>query len=261
MRLLASLLIALLLPLAPTVTLKAEGGPGPNLELLGVQALVFAENAARNFPGEYNIRISRPPTVPPLKPGKVTFDAERMSKQEPVGRFFVVFRVAIDGIPAATTRVELEGTWSGTLYQAKNTLGRKTVITLGDLEPIRFEGIPPVGAVKDLPKDIRMRQPISAGKVLTQMHIEPIPLINATDRVRVLLQNGPLQIYSDATARSNGARGERVRLEMDGSKKMVQGVVTGPCAAMIDLRDTRQTIEVLAKPHHTATPSGAPPPA
>ena len=232
MRFLPSCLIFL-----PVAVLWAQE-PG-TLELLGLKAVAFAENAANSFPGQYSIQISRPPMLPPLKTGRVTFEAERLSKQEPVGRFFVVFRVYVDGLPAATARVELEGAWSGHLYQAKNSLPRKTVITETELEAVPFVGIPPVGALKELPGNIRLRQPMTVGKTLTQMDIEPIPLISATDRVRVTLQNGALQIVSEATARSSGMMGDRVRLEMDGSKKLVQALVTGPGEAVIDVRNTK----------------------
>jgi flagella basal body P-ring formation protein FlgA len=201
---------------------------------MGAQAILFAESAAKAFPGEYSVRTALPPKLPPLKSGKVTIEPERLSKQEPIGRFFAMFRVYLGGIFATTARVELEGTWSGALYRAKNTLQRKTIITEDDLETIHFEGVPPAGAVKELPRGVRLRQPMTVGKLLTQMDLEPVPLVNASDRVRVTLRSGGLHIQGDATARSTGAKGEAVRLEMDGSKKLVQGIVTGPCQAAIE---------------------------
>jgi flagella basal body P-ring formation protein FlgA len=209
-----------------------------SMELLAIQALVFAENSAANMPGEYTFQVSSPPKLPPLKPGRLSFEADRLSKEDPVGRFFIVFRVFLDGRQATTTRVEMEGTWSGTLYQAINAHQRKAVISEDDFLMIRFEGVPPSGAVKALPDNVRLRQPLNIGKILTHMDIEPVPLVNATDRVRVTLQNGPLQIISVATARSNAAKGGRVRLEMDGSKKIVQGIVIGPCEAVIDAKSS-----------------------
>jgi len=226
MRLFLSCLIFLAVP---ALWAQEPGSP----ELLASQAVAFAENVARGFPGQYDIKTAHPPKLPPLKPGRVTFEAERLSKQEPVGRFFVVFRVYVDGRPTATARADLEGTWSGNLYRAKNALPRKTVITEAELEAVPFLGLPPVGALKELPENIRLRQPMTAGKTLTQMDIETIPLISAADRVRVTLQNGALQIVSEATARSSGMKGDRVRLEMDGSKKLVQALVTGPGEAVI----------------------------
>jgi flagella basal body P-ring formation protein FlgA len=217
----------------PAAMLAQEAG---SMELLGLQALVFAENSAANMPGEYTFQISHPPKLPPLKPGKLSFEAQRLSKDDPVGRFFIVFRVFLDGRQATTMRVDLEGIWSGSLYQAKNALQRKSVITEDDFDLIPFEGVPPSGAVKMLPDNVRLRQPLIMGKILTHADIELIPLINATDRVRVTIKNGPLQITSSATARSNGAKGGRVRLEMDGSQKIVQGIVTGPCEAVLDVK-------------------------
>jgi len=237
MRILRNCLISLMLPVA---LWAQEAG---TIELLGIQALAFAENAAKSFPGQYAIQISRPPILPPLKSGKLTFEAERLSKQEPMGRFFVVFRVSVDGILTTTMRVEMESTWSGSLYQAKNALQRKAVITESDFEAITFEGIPPVGALKELPKDARLRQPMNIGKILTQMDVESIPLINSTDKVRVTLQNGALKITGGATARSNGGRGDLVRLEMDGTKKIVQAQVIGHGEAFVDIRKNRTSLQ------------------
>jgi flagella basal body P-ring formation protein FlgA len=219
----------------PAALLAQEAG---SMELLGLQALVFAENSAAHMPGEYTFQVSSTPKLPALKPGKLSFEADRLSKSDPVGRFFIVFRVYLDGRQATTARVEMEGVWSGSLYQAKNALQRKSLITEDDFDLIPFEGAPPAGAVKALPDNVRLRQPLIMGKILTHADIELVPLINATDRVRVTIKNGPLQITSSATARSNGSKGGRVRLEMDGSQKIVQGIVTGPCEAVLDVRNT-----------------------
>jgi flagella basal body P-ring formation protein FlgA len=222
--------IFLLAALLPAALLGQAPG---SAEMLGAQAMRYAEGAAKALPGEYTFQFSRPPALPPMKPGRVTFEPERLSKQEPIGRFFIVFRVYVDGLFVTTVRVEMDGVWSGNLYRAKNALQRKTLVTEDMLEAIHFEGVPPPGALKEPPKDVRLRQPMSVGKVFTQMDIEAIPLVNATDRVRVTVQNGGLNIQSEATARSNGAMGETVRLEMDGSRKLVQGTVTGPGQAVI----------------------------
>ena len=207
-----------------------------DMEVLCGQALAFAKLSAAVMGGEYTFRVSRPPLMPPLKPGRLTFEAERLSKQDPVGRFFAVFRIKVDGISSASVRVEMEGKWIGTLYQAKTTLKRKTPITEDDFEEIVFDGIPPAGAIKRLPKESRLSQPMQAGKIITNMQVETIPMINALDRVRVTLQNGPLQIVSEAIAKSSGGKGDKVRLEMVGSKKMLMATVMGPGQAVVETR-------------------------
>jgi len=239
MRFFGSLLLAALLSAAPSMYAASPQGSraaspqAGDAEQLGALAQQYAETVAATLPGHFTIHAARRPVLPPMKPGKLTFEPERLSKQEPLGRFFVIFRVYVDGIFTTTTRVEMEGAWSGNLYRAKSALQRKTVIAEDTLETFQFEGMPPAGAVKDLPKDVRLRQPMNIGRVLTNMDLEPIPLINATDRVRVTLKNGGLHIQGDATARSSGAKGDTVRLEMDGTKKLVQGTVTGPCQATV----------------------------
>jgi flagella basal body P-ring formation protein FlgA len=63
--------------------------------------------------------------------------------------------------------------------------------------------------------------------------LESIPVVTAGDQVRVELVSGALVIAVDAVARSNGAVGEKVRLEMPTSHKNLQAVVTGPGEARL----------------------------
>ncbi|MDR2562062.1 MAG: flagellar basal body P-ring formation chaperone FlgA [Holophagales bacterium] len=207
-----------------------------DVESLCAQALAYAKASAAKMPGDYVFRVSRPPLMPPLKPGRLTFDPERLSKQDPVGRFFAVFRVNVEGIASASVRVEMEGKWIGTLYQAKGALKRKTTITEDDFEEITFEGIPPAGAIKVFPHGSRLCQPMQAGKIMTNMQVETIPMVSALDKVRVTLCNGPLQIVGEATAKSSGGKGEKVRLEMAGSRKILMATVTGPGQAMVEAK-------------------------
>jgi flagella basal body P-ring formation protein FlgA len=203
-------------------------------EALCAQALAYAKASAAGMAGEYTFHISRQPLMPPLKPGRLTFESERLSKQDPVGRFFGVFRIKVDGISSASVRVEMEGSWRGALYQAKTALLRKAPITEDDFEEVIFEGIPPAGAIKVFPRESRLSQPMQVGKILSNMQVETIPMINAGDRVRVTLRNGPLQIASEAVAKSSGGKGGKVRLGANGGKKILIATVTGPGQAVVE---------------------------
>jgi len=58
-------------------------------------------------------------------------------------------------------------------------------------------------------------------------------VVNAGDQVRVEVVNGPLVIAVEALARTSGAVGEKVRLEMPSGHKNLQAVVTGPGEARV----------------------------
>lgn len=208
--------------------------PQSDIDNLCAQALAFAKASSAGMAGTYTFQISRRPLMPPLKPGRLSFDAEHLSKQDPIGRFFAVFRIKVDGIASASVRVEMEGHWTGTLYRAKTALQRKTPITEADFEEFNYEGIPPAGAIKVFPQESRLSQPMQAGKIITKMQVEANPMINALDRVRVTLRNGKLQITSDGIAKSSGGRGEKVRVEMVGTRKILTAIVTGPGQATVE---------------------------
>lgn len=195
-------------------------------------ALAFAEGQAAGRPGQYAFKVVQPPVVPFVRPGHAVLEPTHLSKPEPKGRFFVAFRILVDGRPAGALRVDLEGRWAGTLLKARTSLARRQVLT-GDLvEAVPMEGQPPAGALTELPEGMRVRLPVSAGKFLTQADLEPIPLIATGDKVRILAQSGPLTIHAEGIARSGGLMGDRIRLEMP-SRRQITARISGPGEATL----------------------------
>lgn len=204
-----------------------EPGGAPFAARLAEQAVAFAEGEAARLPGSYRIRLVQPPVLPPAPKGELRIDTLRLSKAEPTGRFFVTARLLADGRPAGFARVDLEGSWSGSLLRARESLPRKTVPEPSQLEPATFEGTPPPGALMAFPEGMRLRQPVNAGKVLTRADLEPVPLVQAGERVKLTASVPGLTILVEGTARSTGGQGERVRVEVGGTRKLVQAVVSG----------------------------------
>ena len=66
-----------------------------------------------------------------------------------------------------------------------------------------------------------------------QPDLEIIPVVTAGDQVRLEMVSGALVIEVETLARSGGAMGEKVRLEMPTSHKSIQAVVTGPGQARV----------------------------
>lgn len=201
-------------------------------EQLQQEAVAFVQSQAQGAEGHYLVRATRPPTLPRILGSEVRFEPSHLSKKDPAGPFFAVFKVMVDGRLAGNARVELEGRWTGTLLRTKESLPRKALPTEEQVEEFPFEGTPPPGALTNFPPGFRLRAQTPAGHVLTHADLEPIPLVSTGERVRISVHSGALIISADATARSNGALGDKIRVELP-TRKWVQGVVTGSGEAMV----------------------------
>ncbi|MDP2877843.1 MAG: flagellar basal body P-ring formation chaperone FlgA [Holophaga sp.] len=217
----------LMLLLSGFLVFAGEQVPSTALaERLQEEAIAFALEKSKASGGHYVIRATRSPTLPRVHGSQVTFEPSHLSKREPTGHFFAVFRVLMDGRLAGNARVDLEGRWTGNLLRTKTSLSRKTVPAEDQLEESPFEGNPPPGAISALPVGYRLRANVQAGHVLTQSDLEPIPLVSTGERVRISVQFEALIISADATARSSGALGDKIRVELP-NRKWVQAIVTG----------------------------------
>ena len=219
----------LLLPAA----LVAQSTASP-IERLADAALAFATAEAKKLPGEHHFKVAQPPRLPILNhPGTLRFEPSHLSKHEPMGRFFVVVAVKLDGEKIATARVDLDGTWVGTVYRAKGDLARRAELSADLVEASPFEGVLPDGALTEIPTGQRLLRPLPTGKILTRGDLEAIPMVQSGDKVRLTATHDALTISLDTTARSRAGLGERVRLEAPGARRPVLGVVTGPGEAKL----------------------------
>ncbi len=200
-------------------------------ERLVETALAFARQEGEKWGGDHRFKLAQPPRLPQVGTGAVAFEASRLSKREPLGRFFVVVDLSVKGQRVGAVRVDLEGTWAGNLLRAREDLPRRTVLTEERVEPGPFEGVPPEGALAELPAGQRLRRAVPSGRILTREDLEPIPVVSSGDRVRLTATYANLSISMDTTARSRGALGERVRLEVPGTRRSLSAVITGPGAA------------------------------
>lgn len=229
MRFLAPLFLGLLVLRASETEL-----PGALTVRLQQAAVAYAQAQAQGASGHYIIRATKLPTLPRVANAKdIQFEPSHLSKREPSGAFFAVFRVMADGRLAGNARVELEGRWQGKLLKTLGSLSRKSVPTEDQFEEVAFEGHPPAGALSALPSGFRLRGNLSPGHTLIWADLEPVPLVSSGERVRLTVHAQGLSISADATARSNGVLGEKVRIELP-TKKWVQAVVTGSGEARVD---------------------------
>ncbi|HJW32925.1 MAG TPA: flagellar basal body P-ring formation chaperone FlgA [Holophagaceae bacterium] len=214
--------------------LGLQAGEDPRAVQLAEAAIARAEAVAVNLPGEWKFKLVQAPVLPPLLgPGPITVLGTHLSKRDPVGRFFVVLDMQMDGRRAGQVRVDLEGRWVGQLWRSREALARRTSIEESMLEAVPFEGVPPDGALLEMPKGMRTKGPLSAGHTLTQLDVEVIPLVQAGERVKLTAEVEGLTVTTEALARSSGALGERIRLEAPGTRKPIKAVVTGPAEAKL----------------------------
>ena len=71
-----------------------------------------------------------------------------------------------------------------------------------------------------------LRRPLAAGAVLTPNDAEPPRLVRRGEAVTVIGRSGGIEIRAGGTALGDGARGERVRVRNDSSRRVVEGTVT-----------------------------------
>ncbi|MFZ1377526.1 MAG: flagellar basal body P-ring formation chaperone FlgA [Geothrix sp.] len=205
----------------------------PPAERLADAALAFAKVEAAKLGGEHSFKVAQPPRVPATRPGNLSFEASHLSKREPVGHFFVVVAIKVDGDRVGMTRVDLDGSWVGSVLRAKGDLPRQTELTAERVEPSPFEGVPPEGALTEIPEGQRLMRAMPSGKILTRGDLEAIPLVQSGDKVRLTASHETLTISLDTTARSRAGLGDRVRLEAPGARRQVTAVVTGPGEARL----------------------------
>ncbi len=202
-------------------------------EKLQQEALAYAETQAAGLAGSLSIRVLRPPTLPRLPVGEVRFEPTHASKQDFTGPFFVVFRIFVDQRPAGSVRVDLEGRWVGKLLRTRAALARKAIPTEEQLEEVPFEGVPPPGAITEFPVGFQLKIALAAGRILCRSDLQPIPLINIGDSVRLELVCGSLIVASETVARTSGTLGDKIRLELPNSRRYLQAQITGPGEARI----------------------------
>ena len=207
--------------------------PGYSVERMAEAALAFAKSEAAKLGGEYTFKLAQPPRVPRTLPGVLSFEASHLSKQEPLGHFFVVLAVKVNGEQVGMTRVDLEGNWVGTVLRAKGDLARQTELTEEKVDPSPFEGVPPPGFLTAIPEGQRLMRFVMSGKILTRGDLEATPLVQSGDKVRLTATRDSLTISFATTALNRAGLGDRVRLEAPGGRKPLMAIVTGPGEARL----------------------------
>lgn len=223
----------LLLLAGLTLGAQAPEAALPAADRVQAVALAFVREQASHLGGTYTFKVLRPPLLPRPVQGELAFEPARLSRQDPTGRFFLTLAVTSGDRNLGLVRVDMEGRWAGKLLRATRPLARRTEPGPEDLAPFDFEGIPPAGALRELPSGQRLREPVPAGHVLVRTDLEAVPVVRNGDPVRLELVDGDLSVAVDAVAKAAGAVGDVIRLEMPTSRRVVQAEILGPGRARI----------------------------
>jgi flagella basal body P-ring formation protein FlgA len=74
-------------------------------------------------------------------------------------------------------------------------------------------------------KDLRMVRSLSAGDVLTDQHIERIPIIKRGEFIRILARGDLFEVTTEGTAMQDGGKGDLIRVKNVDSGKVIRGHV------------------------------------
>jgi flagella basal body P-ring formation protein FlgA len=158
--------------------------------------------------------------------GRITFDVGESSKKRILGSVVLPMTVYVDG--KETERIILSA-WIDQ-YQnvvcADRYLPRNSTLKAADL---RFERINISKAPRNLITHLnhsvgkRLKQSVKAGQYLRANMLAAPLVIQRGDRVKILVENGPLKIETIGVAKNSGGIGAQIRVENISSKKTVVG--------------------------------------
>ena len=74
-------------------------------------------------------------------------------------------------------------------------------------------------------EDMRLGRSLGAGAVLTDQHIERIPIVKRGELIRIVARGGLVEVTIDGTAMQDGGKGDLIRVKNVDSGKVVRGHV------------------------------------
>ena len=77
-------------------------------------------------------------------------------------------------------------------------------------------------------ENMRLGRSIGAGDILTDQHIERIPIVKRGELIRIVARGGIFEVTIDGTAMQDGGKGDLIRVKNVDSGKVVRGHVIDP---------------------------------
>lgn len=206
-------------------------------------AELMHQAAAREISGDpelIDLEFDTPLSDLNLEPGnEATVRLDRWSFDPASGRFSANLAAPATGTPK---RVVTVAGWAHRLTLVPvptRRIGQGEVIGRGDIDwqPMREQTLARTVIAGETVDVVGMaaRRPLSAGTALRATDVEPPILVERRANVMVVLQMPQMTLTMQGKALDRGALGETVRVENLHSKRLVEGVVSGPGKVTIDL--------------------------
>lgn len=125
-----------------------------------------------------------------------------------------------------------------TVLTARGALPRGAEPALADFDSVR-RTVPGTGA--DYPSDalalrgLRLRQPLAAGEVLTRAKLEAAAVVHRGQKVTLLARSGGIEIRVAAVALADGRQAERIQVQNENSRQIVEAVVRDAAVVEVPL--------------------------
>jgi len=206
-------------------------------------AELIHQAAAREISGDpdlIDLEFDTPLGDVNLTPGnEATVRLDRWSFDPASGRFSANMAAPAEGTPQRMTNVSGRVHRLALVPVPTRRIGQGEVIGRGDIDwqPMREQNLGRsviAGETVDV-VGMAARRPLSAGTALRATDVEPPILVERRANVMVVLQMPQMTLTMQGKALDRGALGETVRVENLHSKRLVEGVVSGPGKVTIDL--------------------------
>ncbi len=189
----------------------------------------IGQNLNRFPAGDIRLVSLRPPPTFVLPKGKLSYEVTP-SKPEIIGSssFAIIFRVD-DKIVKNTSvggRIEIHAE----VVTAAVKLTRGMPITSEHISMVK-QNITRLREPFFSPNDVigmRAKKTISSGRIISKHHVEPLPLINKGEVVKILANKGRLSLSVLGIAGKDGLPGEMIQVRNINSRKLVYCRVYAP---------------------------------
>lgn len=162
------------------------------------------------------------------EPGVVGFDVRRLSSRPFRGPTVVRLTVTVDGRVERSMSVTVDCRHFRDVVVATRTVRRGSSLT-EDFVVVEERDITSAkhGFFTDLEElvDTRAKRPIGDGGIVSQRHVEPIPVLQRGDEVTMALRSGNMSLLATGIAMQDGGIGQRIRVQNIDSRKVVYGEV------------------------------------
>jgi flagella basal body P-ring formation protein FlgA len=219
---------------ADTVTVKREAIIIGRQEIEVIIAGFLQENLFRLPEAALRFQINRIPEQIILPTGRLEYQVIP-ANQKIIGSssFSIIFSIDGKVVENCTVRGKLEAI--APVIIASNRIRKGEIITseklkLTEMDISRIES--PYRLLRQV-IGMQAKRTISGGKPLTTRNVETPPVVRRGEMVKIIAQNGRMQISSTGIAATDGRPGDSIRVKSMLSDKLIHAQVYSPGVVMV----------------------------